>query len=72
MQIGYIVYINVRKKYKLPLIMKTSTIVCLALSTNFLVSCGYKKKAKEVTQDFFSVTKNDKEKMVELYPEVGK
>ena len=27
MQIGYIVYINVRKKYKLPLIMKTSTIV---------------------------------------------
>ena len=42
--------------------MKTSTIVCLALSTNFLVSCGYKKKAKEVTQDFFSVTKNDKEK----------
>ena len=52
--------------------MKTSTIVCLALSTNFLVSCGYKKKAKEVTQDFFSVTKNDKEKMVELYPEKKK
>lgn len=70
MQIGYIIYINVRKKYKLPLIMKTSTIVCLALSTNFLVSCGYKKKAKEVTQDFFSVTKNDKEKIIELYPEV--
>ena len=52
--------------------MKTSTIVCLALSTNFLVSCGYKKKAKEVTQDFFSVTKNDKEKMVELIVSVNR
>ena len=36
----------------------------------FLVSCGYKKEAKEVTQDFFSAIKNNKEeKMVELYPE---
>lgn len=41
--------------------MKTSTIVCLALSTNFLVSCGYKKKQRSYTR-FFSVTKNDKEK----------
>ena len=52
--------------------MKPSTIVCLVLSANFLVSCGYKKEAKEVTQDFFSAIKNNKEeKMVELYPEVG-
>ena len=36
--------------------MKPSTIVCLVLSANFLVSCGYKKEAKEVTQDFFSVS----------------
>ena len=71
MQIGYVVYVYVRdKKYTLPLIMKTSTIVYLALSTNFLVSWGYKKEAKGVTQDFFSATKNDKGKMIELYPEV--
>ena len=39
--------------------MKPSTIVCLVLSANFLVSCGYKKEAKEVTQDFFvSIRRN--------------
>ena len=44
----------------------------LGTISNFLVSCGYKKEAKEVTQDFFSAIKNNKEeKMVELYPEVG-
>lgn len=60
------------KTYKQQFIMKPSTIVCLVLSANFLVSCGYKKEAKEVTQDFFSAIKNNKEeKMVELYPEVG-
>lgn len=59
------------KTYKQQFIMKPSTIVCLVLSANFLVSCGYKKEAKEVTQDFFSAIKNNKEeKMVELYPEV--
>lgn len=42
--------------------MKTSTIVCLALSTNFLVSCGYKKKAKEVTQDFSLLPKTIRKK----------
>ena len=60
------------KTYIQQFIMKPSTIVCLVLSANFLVSCGYKKEAKEVTQDFFSAIKNNKEeKMVELYPEVG-
>ena len=44
------------KTYKQQFIMKPSTIVCLVLSANFLVSCGYKKEAKEVTQDFFSVS----------------
>lgn len=52
--------------------MKPSTIVYFLLSANVLVSCGYKKEAKEVTQDFFSAIKNEKEeKMVELYPAVG-
>lgn len=46
-------------------------ILLLAVITLELVSCGYKKEAKEVTQDFFSAIKNDKEeKMKELYPEV--
>lgn len=49
------------KTYKQQFIMKPSTIVCLVLSANFLVSCGYKKEAKEVTQDFFSAIKNNKE-----------
>ena len=48
------------KTYKQQFIMKPSTIVCLVLSANFLVSCGYKKEAKEVTQDFFSAIKNNK------------
>ncbi|ALJ43034.1 hypothetical protein [Bacteroides thetaiotaomicron] len=47
-------------------------IMWLILSTLVLCSCGYKKEAKEVTQNFFSAIKNNKEeKMVELYPEVG-
>lgn len=47
---------------------KIITVLCLATG---LVSCGYKKQAKEVTQEFFSAIKNEKEeKMAELYPEV--
>lgn len=46
-------------------------IVLFCLMT-MLVSCGYKKQATEVTQNFFSAIKNDKEeKMAELYPEVS-
>lgn len=44
----------------------------LILSALILCSCGYKKQAKEVTKDFFSAIKNEKEeKMAELYPDVG-
>ena len=44
----------------------------LILSALILSSCGYKKQAKEVTKDFFSAIKNEKEeKMAELYPDVG-
>lgn len=47
-------------------------ILLLSVVSLVFVSCGYKKEAKEVTQDFFSAIKNDKEeKMKELYPEVG-
>ena len=42
--------------------MKPSTIVCLVLSANFLVSCGYKKEVKEVTQDFFPLSKTIRKK----------
>lgn len=46
-------------------------ILLLSVVAIGLVSCGYKKEAKEVTQDFFNAIKNDKEeKMKELYPEV--
>lgn len=50
------------KTYKQQFIMKPSTIVCLVLSANFLVSCGYKKEAKEVTQDFFPLSKTIRKK----------
>lgn len=50
------------KTYKQQFIMKPSTIVCLVLSANFLVSCGYKKEAKEVTQDFSPLSKTIRKK----------
>lgn len=63
--------IFVNKNIKITMNMKPSTIVCLVLYVSFLASCSYKKEAKEVTDDFFSAIKNDKEeKMLELYPEV--
>ena len=47
--------------------------MCLILTALVFSSCGYKKEAIEVTQNFFSAIKNEKEeKMAEFYPEVGK
>ena len=36
----------------------------LILSALILSSCGYKKQAKEVTKDFFSAIKNEKEEKI--------
>ena len=43
----------------------------LLIGTLILTSCGYKKEAQTVVQDFFSALKaENEERMVELYPEL--
>ena len=52
--------------------MKISKCLFLIIAVTLCSSCGHKKEAKEVTQNFFRAIKNDKEEdMSKYYPNVS-